>query len=108
MTLRSARPARAGPHHATSEEGVPRPPHSRERARPRAAGAPDGGALDAPPEADEGAFRYRLRPEPAHEYVSPQVAALLGYAPEEFYADPWLAFVLVHPDDLPLLLRLGP
>ena len=48
-------------------------------------------------------FRYRLHPTPGFEYVSPAVAALTGYTPEEHYADPDLGRKLVHPDDLPLL-----
>jgi PAS domain S-box-containing protein len=44
-------------------------------------------------------FRYRLRPEPAVEYVSPAALEIGGYAPEEFYADPSLCWRLVHPDD---------
>jgi len=45
-------------------------------------------------------YRYRFTPAPAFEYVSPAVKAMIGYAPEEFYGDPGLAFKLVHPDDL--------
>ena len=47
--------------------------------------------------------RYRVRPSPAFEYVSPSVEALLGYAPAAFYADPGLMLKLVHPDDSHLL-----
>ncbi len=45
-------------------------------------------------------FRYRLRPTPACEYITPSVAELTGYAPAEYYADPRLPWRLVHPDDL--------
>jgi len=48
-------------------------------------------------------YRYRLRPEPAFEYISPAVTAVSGYAPEDFYADPNFALAVVHPDDRPLL-----
>ncbi|GAB2597411.1 hypothetical protein Aab01nite_72970 [Paractinoplanes abujensis] len=48
-------------------------------------------------------FRFRLRPEPAMEYVSSAVEAITGHAPEEFYADPALIFRLVEPEDRPLL-----
>jgi len=50
-------------------------------------------------------FRYRLRPAPGMEYLSPAVEAITGYRPEEFYADPALIFRLVEPDDRPLLER---
>ncbi|MBM2618821.1 response regulator [Actinoplanes sp. LDG1-06] len=50
-------------------------------------------------------FRFRLRPEPAMEYVSSAVEAITGHAPEEFYADPALIFRLVEPEDRPLLER---
>ena len=33
-------------------------------------------------------FRYRLTPVPKYEYVSPGVTTVLGYTPEEHYADP--------------------
>jgi PAS domain S-box-containing protein len=32
-------------------------------------------------------------------FVSPQVQQILGYAPEEFQADPELAYRIVHPED---------
>jgi PAS domain S-box-containing protein len=48
-------------------------------------------------------FRFRLRPDPAMEYVSPAVEAITGHTPEDFYADPALIFRLVEPDDRPLL-----
>jgi PAS fold len=44
-------------------------------------------------------FRYRLVPPRGFEYVSPSVTALTGYTPAEYYADPELAFKLVHPED---------
>ncbi|MFQ5474048.1 MAG: PAS domain-containing protein, partial [Dehalococcoidia bacterium] len=48
-------------------------------------------------------YRYRLRPNPGYEYISPSVTAMTGYAPHEFYADPDLDMKLVHPDDQGLL-----
>jgi PAS domain S-box-containing protein len=45
-------------------------------------------------------FRYRLVPEPALEYVSPAMEAMLGYTPQEVLGDPSMMFKLVHPDDL--------
>lgn len=50
-------------------------------------------------------YHYRFRPEPGYEYVSPVAAEMFGYAPDEFYADPHLWKRLVHPEDLPGLIR---
>jgi PAS domain S-box-containing protein len=50
-------------------------------------------------------FRYRVHPTPAFEYVSPSAAAVLGYPPGAFYADPDLMARLVHPDDRHVLGR---
>ena len=47
-------------------------------------------------------FRYRRNPIGC-EYINPAVKDMLGYTPEEFYADPRLAFKIVHPDDRPTL-----
>jgi len=54
-------------------------------------------------------YRYRLKPEPGFEYVSPAATRITGYTPEEHYADPELGLKLVHPEDRPLLeaLRRG-
>lgn len=48
-------------------------------------------------------YRYRFYPEKRFEYVNPAVVKLLGYTPEEFYANPDFNRVIVHPDDLPVL-----
>jgi PAS domain S-box-containing protein len=48
-------------------------------------------------------FRYRVRPTPGFEYVSPAAATVIGYPPERFYADPKLGSKAVHPDDDHLL-----
>jgi PAS domain S-box-containing protein len=48
-------------------------------------------------------YRYRLKPTPGFEYVSPSATALTGYTPEEHYADPELGLKLVHPDDTHIL-----
>ena len=47
-------------------------------------------------------FRYGHNPVGC-EYINPAVKEMLGYAPEEFYVDPRLAFKIVHPDDRPTL-----
>jgi PAS domain S-box-containing protein len=38
-------------------------------------------------------------------YISPQVGSILGYEPEEWYADPGLWSKIVHPDDRGLMER---
>jgi PAS domain S-box-containing protein len=48
-------------------------------------------------------YRYRLKPTPGFEYVSPSAIAIIGYTPEEHYADPELHFKIVHPDDRHLI-----
>ena len=48
-------------------------------------------------------YRYRIKPNPGLDYVSPSVVMLTGYTPEEYYANPGLAYRLVHPDDRGLL-----
>lgn len=52
-------------------------------------------------------YRYRLKPRPAFEYVSPSATAITGYTPEDYYADPELGFKLVHPEDRPLLAQVA-
>ena len=47
--------------------------------------------------------RYELYPRRRCAYVSPVVAAISGYSPEEYYADPDLCLKVVHPDDRPQL-----
>ncbi len=44
-------------------------------------------------------FRWRLRPTPGVEYVSPSVFQLIGYAPEEFYSDQMKWAEIIHPED---------
>jgi PAS domain S-box-containing protein len=47
-------------------------------------------------------FRYGHNPLGC-EYINPAVKDMLGYTPEEFYADPQMALKIVHPDDRPSL-----
>jgi PAS domain S-box-containing protein len=51
--------------------------------------------------------RYRLLPEPAMEYVNAPVERLLGYTPDEIYAEPDLLTLAVHPDDWDALQPFG-
>lgn len=44
-------------------------------------------------------FRYALKPSPRFEYVSPSATEIVGYTPEEHYANPRLGFEIVHPED---------
>ncbi len=49
-------------------------------------------------------YRYRYFPKRGFEYISPSVAGITGYTPEEFYADPDITYKIVHPDDRPALI----
>jgi diguanylate cyclase (GGDEF)-like protein/PAS domain S-box-containing protein len=44
-------------------------------------------------------FRVRVSPDFGFDYVNPAARTLLGYDPDEFYADYELALRLMHPDD---------
>src|SRR5829696_1827304 len=48
-------------------------------------------------------YRYRLNPTPGFEYVSPSATAIIGYTPEEHYADPGLMYKISHPGDRHLI-----
>jgi PAS domain S-box-containing protein len=48
-------------------------------------------------------YRYRLKPTRGFEYVSPSATAIIGYTPEEHYADPELAYKIVYPGDRHLI-----
>lgn len=49
-------------------------------------------------------YSLQLEPETAFEYVSPSVLAMVGYSPEEHYADPQLGMKLLDPRDVDALL----
>lgn len=49
-------------------------------------------------------YVLRLEPDQAFEYVSPSVQGLVGYSPEEHYADPMLGMKLLDPRDTEVLL----
>lgn len=49
-------------------------------------------------------YRYRLRPQPGFEYVNPAVRRVTGYSPAECYAEPEIAFRMIHPDDRAAML----
>ncbi|NJN68274.1 MAG: PAS domain S-box protein [Chloroflexaceae bacterium] len=46
-------------------------------------------------------FRCRYHPTRAFEYVSPSVEHIMGYPPEDYYADPDLAVKVIHPESRP-------
>jgi PAS domain S-box-containing protein len=47
-------------------------------------------------------IRYDLYPQPHVAYANPAFALVIGYSPEEIYADPGLILKIVYPDDRPL------
>ncbi len=51
-------------------------------------------------------YRYRFTPDRGFDYVSPSATRMIGYTPEEHYADPDIGSRIVHPDDLPRLKEL--
>ncbi|MBI5177996.1 MAG: PAS domain S-box protein [Nitrospinae bacterium] len=44
-------------------------------------------------------FLYRLLPEAGIEYISGSAEGVIGYSPEEMYANPDFGLMVVHPDD---------
>ncbi len=53
--------------------------------------------------AQDFVFRYRLKPIPGFDYVSPSATAITGYTPEDFYGDPELGVKIIHPNDRHLI-----
>jgi PAS domain S-box-containing protein len=54
-------------------------------------------------EAPDLVYRYELLPSRRFSYVSPSAARIVGYTPEEHYADPDLGLKVIHPEDRPRL-----
>jgi len=50
-------------------------------------------------------FRLELIPEIRFTYVSPSSARMIGYTPEDHYADPGLWKKVIHPDDFDFLQK---
>jgi PAS domain S-box-containing protein len=48
-------------------------------------------------------FHYKFLDEPGYTYMSPSVTRILGYTPEEFYADPYLGYKILIPEDRPFM-----
>ncbi|MFI5251487.1 MAG: PAS domain S-box protein [Bacteroidota bacterium] len=44
-------------------------------------------------------YRYNFLPSPRFEYISPVVAEITRYTPDEFYANSNLLLEIIHPDD---------
>ncbi|MBI3978022.1 MAG: PAS domain S-box protein, partial [Chloroflexi bacterium] len=51
-------------------------------------------------------YRYELKPVRGYSYVSPAATEIVGYTPEEHYADPDLPLKLAHPDDQSIIESL--
>ncbi|MHB0868562.1 MAG: histidine kinase N-terminal 7TM domain-containing protein [Chloroflexota bacterium] len=51
-------------------------------------------------------FRYEHGAEPVCGYFSPAITQIVGYSPEDIYADPELLVRIVHPEDRRLLLEI--
>lgn len=52
-------------------------------------------------------YWYEIDPVRRCRYMNPASTRILGYTPEEFYADPDLPAKLVHPDDVPGLMSIA-
>jgi len=52
-------------------------------------------------------YRLEIGASPRFDYMNPAVESVLGYAPEEFYADPGLVVRVTHDDDVELVRKLG-
>lgn len=48
-------------------------------------------------------YRFSVDPTPQYEYVSPSIYRMTGYTPEDFYNDPYIAFKIMHPEDVHLI-----
>jgi two-component system, cell cycle sensor histidine kinase and response regulator CckA len=48
-------------------------------------------------------FRLELYPQPRVAYINPAATSIVGYSPEEHYADPGLFLRIIHPDDRGLI-----
>ncbi|MCX7833082.1 MAG: PAS domain S-box protein [Ignavibacteria bacterium] len=53
--------------------------------------------------AEDIIYRYDFYPKMGFTYVSPAATRIIGYTPEEHYADPELGLKIVHPDDRHIL-----
>ncbi len=44
-------------------------------------------------------YRFSCQATPRFDYISPVITSLIGYSPEELYADPGLSLRIFHPED---------
>ncbi|MDH7478494.1 MAG: diguanylate cyclase, partial [Syntrophomonadaceae bacterium] len=51
-------------------------------------------------------YRFKVYPTPRFEYISPAVAFITGFGPEEFYRDPRLVLKQVPREDHPVVERI--
>jgi two-component system, NarL family, sensor histidine kinase UhpB len=51
-------------------------------------------------------YRYRVRPTPGTEYISPAAFAITGYTAEEMMREPTMGIRIVHPDDRQLAIAM--
>ncbi len=72
----------------------------------QAAGRPaeEASAAEMAAELADVLYAMELAPVNRFTYVSPSVTAMVGYTPEEHYADPTLGMKLLDPRDAPVLL----
>ena len=81
------------------ERRHPRKPAGRRRSRESERRARDARLRRLAANAGDIIFRYRIRPQPACEYINPAVTRITGFTPDECYADPLLPWRRVHPAD---------
>ncbi|MCU0307264.1 MAG: EAL domain-containing protein [Thermoleophilia bacterium] len=55
----------------------------------------------------DAVYCFRLQAPVGFLYVSPAVTAIVGYTPEEHYADPGLGERIIHPDDRDRILAMA-
>jgi len=51
-------------------------------------------------------YQFMLYPEPHFSYVAPSSTKIIGYTPEEHYADSELLFKIIHPEDKLILKKV--
>lgn len=51
-------------------------------------------------------YRFRIKPQPVIEYISPAVERLTGYTVDQCYADPFVTIRMLHPDDVPIVQNI--
>ena len=75
-----------------------------ERSRQAALGESEARYRRLAENAQDIIYRYDFVPQRRIAYVNPAVSGIVGYTPDEFYADPELFFKIIHPNDQAALL----